>query len=58
MFYDLCKIACGSALYQEQIGKPRLEAFYSKKLPNAASRYSISHLGLGGLVGNICAVLF
>ena len=52
---DTSKIACGSALYQEQEGKYRLVAYYSKKLPVAASRYSISELELCGLVANISA---
>ena len=40
------KTACRSALYQEQKGKLRLEAYYSKKLPDTESRYSISKLEL------------
>ena len=31
---DTSKIACGSALYQEQ-GRYKLVAYYSKKLPEA-----------------------
>ena len=55
LFSDTSKIACGSALYQEQKGEHRLVAYYSKKLPDAASRYSISELELCGLVANISA---
>ena len=53
LFSDTSKIACGSALSQEQKGKHRLVAFYSKKLPDAASRYSTSELEVCGLVANI-----
>ena len=56
LFSDTSKIACGSALYQEQKVKHRLVAYYSKKLPDAASRYSISELELCGLVANISAL--
>ena len=52
---DTSKIACGSALYQEQKKKYRLIAYYSKKLPDACSRYSISELELTGLTCNISA---
>ena len=55
LFSDTSKIACGSALYQEKKGKHRLVAYYSKKLPDAASRYSISELELCDLVANISA---
>ena len=55
LFSDTSKIACGSALYQEQKGKHRLVAYYSKKLPDAASRYRCSELELCGLVANISA---
>ena len=44
LFSDRSKIVCGPALYQEQKGKHRLVAYYSKKLLAAASRYSISEL--------------
>ena len=39
---DTSKIACGSALYQEQKGRHRLIAYFSKKLPLSAQRYNIS----------------
>ena len=53
MFSDTSKIACGAALYQLQKGVPRLVAYNSKKLIDAASRYSISELELCGLIHNI-----
>jgi hypothetical protein len=52
---DTSKIACGGALYQEQKGVQRLCGYYSKKLPEAASRYSISELELFGMLINITA---
>ena len=52
---DTSKIACGGALYQDQKHKYRLIGFYSKKLPEACSRYSISELELTGMTCNISA---
>ena len=52
---DTPKIACGSALYQEQKGKYRLIAYFSKKLPLSAQRYSISELELTGIYANVLA---
>ena len=52
---DTSKIACGGALYQEQKSKYRLIGYYSKKLPDACSRYSISELELTGMMSNIAA---
>ena len=52
---DTSKEATGAALYQEQQGKLRLVAYHSKKLKEAASRYSISELELHGLEINIKA---
>ena len=49
------KIACGSALYQEQKGRYRLIAYFSKKLPLLAQRYSISELELTGIYANVTA---
>ena len=50
---DTSKIVCGSALYQEQQGRYKLVAYYSKKLPEAVQRYSISELELTGIVANV-----
>ena len=52
---DASKIACGSALYQEQKGRYRLIAYFSKKLPLSAQRYSISELELTGIYANVLA---
>ena len=41
---DTSKIACGSALYQEQKGRYRLIAYFSKELPLSAQRHSINEL--------------
>ena len=35
---DTSMVACGSALYQEQKGRYRLIAYFSKKLPLSAQR--------------------
>ena len=52
---DTSKIACSSALYQEQKGRYRLIAYFSKKLPLSAQRYSISELELTGIYANVLA---
>ena len=42
LFYlDTSKFATGSALYQVQDGKPKLIAYMSKRMPEAAENYSI-----------------
>ena len=53
---DTSKLATGAALYQEQQGVLRLVAYNSKRLPEAATRYSISELELLGLTINIVSV--
>lgn len=50
------KIACSSALYQEQQGRYKLVAYYSKKLPEAVQRYSISELELTGIMAGVAAL--
>ena len=52
---DTSEIACGSALYQEQKGRYRLIAYFSKKLPLSAQRYSTSELELTGIYANLTA---
>ena len=54
---DTSKIACASALYQEQQGRYKLVAYYSKKLPEAVQRYSISELELMGIMANVAAFI-
>ena len=47
------KHATGSALYQVQNGKPKLIAYASKRMPEAAKIYSITELEMCGLAINI-----
>ena len=46
LYSDTSKFAAGSALYQIQSGKPKLNAHASKRLPEAARSYSITELEL------------
>ena len=45
----------GSALYQIQNRKPKLIAYTSKRLPEAAKNYSITQLELCGLAINVAS---
>ena len=53
LYSDTSKYATGSALYQIQNGKPKLIAYMSKRLPDAACNYSITELEMCGLAINI-----
>ena len=53
LYSDTSKFATGSALYQIQNGKPRLTAYNSKRLPDAAKNYFITELEPCGLAINI-----
>ena len=53
LYSDTSKSATGSALYQIQNGKPKLIAYMSKRLPEAARSYSVTELELHGLAINI-----
>ena len=53
LYSDTSKFATGSMLYQIQNGKPKLKAYMSKRLPEAAKSYSITELELCGLAINI-----
>ena len=53
LYSDTSKFATGSALYQIQNGKPKLIAYASKRLLEAARNYSITELGLCRLAINI-----
>ena len=53
LYSDTNKFVTGSALYQIQRGKPKLIAYESKRLPEAAKSYSITELELCGLAINI-----
>ena len=55
MYSDTSKYATGSALYQIQNGKPKLIAYASKRLPEAARNFSIIVLEMCGLVINIAS---
>ena len=55
LYSDTSKFATGSTLYQIQNGKPKLIAYVSKRLPEAAKNYSITKLELCGLAINIAS---
>ena len=55
LYSDTSKFTTGSALYQIQNGKPKLIAYVSKRLPEAAKSYSITELELCGLAINIAS---
>ena len=55
LYSDTSKFATGSTLYQIQNGKPKLIAYASKRLPEAAKNYSITELELCGLAINIAS---
>ena len=44
LYSDTSKYATGGALYQIQNGKPKLIAYTSQRLPEAARNYSITEL--------------
>ena len=55
LYSDTGKYSTGSALYQIQNGKPKLIAYASKRLPEAACKYSITELEMCGLAINIAS---
>ena len=55
LYSDTSKFVTGSTLYQIQNGKPKLIAYASKRLPEAAKSYSITELELYGLAINIAS---
>ena len=55
LYSDTSKFVTGSALYQIQNGKPKLIAYESKRLPEAAKSYSITELELSGYAINIAS---
>ena len=55
LYSDTSKYAMGSALYQIQNGKPKLIAYASKRLPEAACNHSITELEMCGLKINIAS---
>ena len=52
---DTSKYAYGSALYQVQNRKPKLIAYMSKRMPEAAKNYSITELEMCSLAINIAS---
>ena len=57
LYSDTSKYAMGSALYQNQNGKPKLIAYASKRLPETVGNYSITELEMCGLAINIASFL-
>ena len=57
LYFDTSQFATGNALYQIQNGKPKLIAYASKRLPEAAKSYSITELELCGMAINIASFL-
>ena len=55
LYSDTSKFATGSALYQVQDVKPKLIAYASKRMPEAARNYSITELEWCGLAINIAS---
>ena len=55
LYSDTSKYATGGALYQIQNGKPKLIAYSSKRLPEAACNYSITELEMCRLAINIAS---
>ena len=53
LYSETSKFATGSALYQIQNGQPRLTAYASKRMPEAAKNYSITELEMCGLAMTI-----
>ena len=55
LYSDASKHATGSALYQVQDESPRLIAYMSKRMPEAAKNYSITELKMCSLAINIAS---
>ena len=55
LYSDTSKYATGGTLYQIQNGKPKLIAYSSKRLPEAACNYSITELEMCRLAINIAS---
>ena len=53
LYSDTSKLATGSTLYQVQDRKPKLIAYASERMPEAAKNYSITELEMCGLAINI-----
>ena len=57
LYSDTSKFAMGSALYQIQNGKPKLIAYMSKRLSEAARNYSITEFEMYGLAIKLLVLL-
>ena len=55
LYSDTSEFATGSALYQVQDGKPKLIAYVSKEMPEAAKNYSNTELEMCSLAINIAS---
>ena len=55
LYSDTSKSMTGSALYQIQNGKPKLTAYASTRVSEAAKNYSITELEVCGLAINIAS---
>ena len=55
LYSDTSKHTTGSALYQVQDRSPRLIAYVSKRMPEAAKNYSITELEMCSLAVNIAS---
>ena len=55
IYVDTSRVGTGSCLTQVQHGKECIVGYYSKQLPDAAARYSVSELECSGLLTNISA---
>ena len=55
LYSDTSKYVTGGALYQIENGKPKLIAYSSKRLPEAAHNYSIMELEMCGFAINIAS---
>ena len=53
LYLDTSKFVTGGVLYQIQNGQPRLIAYPSKRMPEAAKNFSITELEMCGLAMNI-----
>ena len=53
LYSDTSIEGTGSSLWQIQGGKPNLIGYASKTLPEACSRYSVTELGMTGLLVNM-----
>ena len=57
LYSNTSKFTTGSALYQIQNGQPKLIAYSSKRMPEAAMNYSITELEMYGIAMNITPFL-